>query len=246
MKRVLRIAAPALAGLLVVAHVEAATVIGGSTLLDSAQANQLESWLGEGALTLTNIYTKATGDNSSDFHAAVDGMGRTFVVLSAADDGITRTVGGYNPNSWDASLSDYWFTPIPADRTAFIFNLTDGIRHAQRTTLLFGVDVGITTTYNHPDVGPAFGSGFDLGFNSTSLDFVGYSFLHSYSPNEAAHGTSIVSGLAYDGTNMQVGALEVFTLDVALIPEPQTYAMLLAGLGLLGLTARRKKRLPAA
>lgn len=36
-----------------------------------------------------------------------------------------------------------------------------------------------------------------------------------------------------------------FTLPVAAIPEPETYAMLLAGLGLLGFTARRRKDLNA-
>lgn len=40
-------------------------------------------------------------------------------------------------------------------------------------------------------------------------------------------------------------ALDNVTLgNAAPIPEPQTYAMLMAGLGLLGLTARRKKRPP--
>ena len=33
------------------------------------------------------------------------------------------------------------------------------------------------------------------------------------------------------------------SLNVAAVPEPETYAMLLAGLGLLGGMARRKKRL---
>jgi hypothetical protein len=31
------------------------------------------------------------------------------------------------------------------------------------------------------------------------------------------------------------------SIDVAAVPEPETYAMLLAGLGLLGFAARRKK-----
>jgi hypothetical protein len=33
--------------------------------------------------------------------------------------------------------------------------------------------------------------------------------------------------------------------NLAPVPEPETYAMMLAGLGLLGLTARRRRRKPS-
>jgi hypothetical protein len=35
--------------------------------------------------------------------------------------------------------------------------------------------------------------------------------------------------------------LKSYTYDVAAVPEPETYAMLLAGLGLVGAIARRRK-----
>ena len=47
-----------------------------ATLITAADQSQLESWLGEGPLTLTNIYTKKAGDTAANFHAAVDGQGR--------------------------------------------------------------------------------------------------------------------------------------------------------------------------
>jgi hypothetical protein len=63
----------------------AGVILGGSALLDSTDLTKLEGWLGEGELTLTNVFTKTIGDDGVDFHAAADGKGRTFVVLSAQE-----------------------------------------------------------------------------------------------------------------------------------------------------------------
>ena len=42
----------------------------GPPLLDLTLYGQLERWLGAGPLDLRNIYTRQTGHNSRDFHAA--------------------------------------------------------------------------------------------------------------------------------------------------------------------------------
>lgn len=39
-----------------ISFASAATILGGSALLTTSYANQLESWLGEGNITITNIY----------------------------------------------------------------------------------------------------------------------------------------------------------------------------------------------
>ena len=51
--------------------------------------------------------------------------------------------------------------------------------------------------------------------------------------------TAWQSGLAFDG-------ITVAGVPVGVVPEPETYAMLLAGLGLLGFAARRRKQKEAA
>ena len=150
----------------------ASIVVGGSTLLSQTYADQLETWLGEGPIVLTNIFTKQTGDDSYDFHAAADGQGRTFTVVqvlanSATDgdtglaDNLAQVIGGYNPQSWNSS-GTYNYTPADADRTAFLFNLTSTEIQKQNLTGQGSLSSGQLQTYNVSSFGPTFGGVADL------------------------------------------------------------------------------------
>ncbi len=218
------------------APVHAATVVGGSALLDSTYANQLETWLGEGPLTLTNIFTRS-GNTSFDFHAAADGKGRTFVVMRATEsNGPSAIIGGYNPQSW-SSIGDYNYTYDDADRTAFIFNLTNSEIRRQIKGPEDVTGLGVYQTYNDANYWPSFGSGdifYQGGFS------VGYSYAFSY--GNVPQGTSLIDGSPFDGLNARFPEIEVFTISAAPVPEPETYAMMLAGLGLIGFVARRRKQ----
>lgn len=85
------------------------TIIGGSNLLTSSSATQLQTWLGQGPIQLTNIFSHTFGDGKSgyDFHAAANGQGATFDIYSVAftnpRDGSLNSaiIGGYNPQSWN-------------------------------------------------------------------------------------------------------------------------------------------------
>jgi hypothetical protein len=67
---------------------------------------------------------------------------------------------------------------------------------------------------------------------------------HSSLANESLQGIWLGIGLAGGGTSPET--LTVNSLSVAAVPEPETYAMLLAGLGLLGFMARRRKQKESA
>jgi hypothetical protein len=47
---------------------------------------------------------------------------------------------------------------------------------------------------------------------------------------------------ARDYSAVEIGILHDIGYTVTAVPEPETYAMMLAGLGLLGWVTRRKKR----
>lgn len=212
----------------------------GTSLLSPGYKTQLETWLGEGRLSLTNIYTKAAGDTSLDFHKASDGKGRTFSVMEATNaSGQTWLVGGYNPQSWSSS-GTYNTTQEDRDRTAFIFNLTSGLMLPQLKQYFNGDTIGSGQTFNHIEYGPTFGVGHDL-YVPQDLTHGGYSSLYSYNylgqPNG---GVSLVDGSVFTNPNITYGAIQVFSISA--VPEPGIYSLMLVGLILLaGLHFRERQ-----
>ena len=92
------------------------TINGGTELLTQVQADRLGSWLGGGPITIQRVFAKGAGSTSTDFHAAVDGQGKTFSIIEADGPDGVRLIGGYNPQSWD-SHGHYHETSEDAERT---------------------------------------------------------------------------------------------------------------------------------
>ena len=214
----------------------AGDIIGGSVLLDANKHAQLERWLGAGEFNLNNVYTRAAGDTSADFHAGADGKGATFTLLEVTNaGGDTFLVGGYNPQSW-ASDEGWHETERDWQRTAFLFNFTEPAVYRQLLSGYVLPSQGERQTFNELGFGPVFGSGPDLFVNDrldTALSWqLGYG-----SPQE--EGMSIIDR-SLQGQAVRVDALEIFAISP--VPEPAPGAMLVAGMGLLGLIARRRAR----
>ncbi len=226
---------------LAAADARAATIVGGSDLLDATSATQLETWLGQGGITLTNVFDKVAGNTSADFHATADGKGATFSLIEVTGyDGIAFdapvVIGGYNPQSWSSDGSGWNFTIDEVDRTSFLFNLSQSLLFRQR--LDGDIGRGVYQAYNDLGYGPTFGGGHDLYVNN-GLD-TGYSYLYSYGTD-----ADLVRDIArypeqYVGITWQVGQIEVFT--VSSVPEPTSGALTLAGLAALAFAAKRRAR----
>lgn len=213
----------------------------GTSLLSPGHKTQLETWLGEGRLSLTNIYTKAAGDTSLDFHKASDGKGRTFSVMEATNSsGKTWLVGGYNPQSW-SSTDGMHVTMDDSQRTAFLFNLTSDFMLPQLKQYFNGDGIGKDQTYNQANYGPTFGYGHDL-YVPQDLTHGGSSFLYTYNYlGQPSTGVSLLDGSIWHGNDVTFGAIQVFSISA--VPEPATYGLLLAGL--LVLLVRQRGRVSA-
>ena len=253
-------------GALISPAAQASSIIGGSTLLNSASLSQLEGYLGEGQLDVTNIFTKhaasetQSASTSYDFHTAADGQGRTFSLLHVSGteqalDGsktqFSKVIGGYNPQSW-SSINGYNLVFVPTQRSAFLFNLSDSTLFKENTILdPNSFDAGAFQTYNVASNGPIFGGGFDLYTDST-LTF-GYTSSYSYSNNLPFTGLNpLLLGLAgnsinsnFGGNGFNIDDLEVFTIahspEVSSVPLPAALPLMSSALGLFGLGAARRK-----
>ncbi len=212
------------AGAVAAVSLSLAPALKADPLLTASYESQLEAWLGQGNLDFTNIYSKTTGDTTFDFHAAVDGMGATFVLMNVYGNGFgyfplpSQIIGGYNPQSW-SSAETYNLTSSDADRTAFIYNLSSGALQRQNLIGEGDASSGETQTYNHHFFGPTFGYGLDLSVGyGTSIGGGFYSMDVGYARNYSYGGTSFGDEIVTGGPNFSnysdffVGQLEVYTI----------------------------------
>ncbi len=230
----------------------AASIAGGSELLTQGYANQLETWLGEGNITITKIYSKQSGHTAANFHSAVDGQGRTFSIIEVLKVGTTSSnkvtdyqiVGGYNPQSWNSS-GNYNYTYNDNDRTAFLFNLTKtnvGRLHQKKDTetnyYYQGTSYGYYQTYNHSSYGPYF-SAWDLRIDDYAMT-TGFSHLYGVTYGaDNGQNMNVVGQTNWDHSYLDIGKIEVFTISQTPIPEPGSILCLM--LGLLSFICYRKK-----
>lgn len=244
-------------------------VLANAGLLSATNESKIESWLGQGNLDFTNVFTKTSGSDSYAFHAAVDGLGPTITLMRLShvegnpnDRAVGQILGGYNPQSWNSSNS-YNITANNADRTGFIFNLSTDTKFDQRLSGTssdpFENGFGRYQTFNWGGRGPAFGGGHDLTLGNDLTH--GYTRQFSYgvagsgSLAASRFGENLLGDSLYNSTRtMATGGLTDFSVDefevftfapaspptgAGTVPEPASVALF----GLLGLgTIARRRR----
>ena len=219
--------------------------------LTTAYENRLETWVGQGNLTFTNIFTSAAGDGktSADFHAAADGRGRTITLIKIAGGTYNgQIIGGYNPQSWNTSNS--WnTTTADANRAAFIFNLTTDVRLRQQlsTENPNYPNYGSYQTFNASYVGPTFGGGYDITADNSLSSGSARQFSYGAPGNVNGYYGQNVFGLgAY--TLFNIAGIEVYEVSSApleAVPAPPGLVLGLVGAVTLLPAGWRRRRAAA-
>ena len=150
---------------------------------------------------------------------------------SFTEAGAPNMTSAFDGQQFGSGGSNGQVTPGTFDYT-YIFNLSSATTFTTLVTGNWGI-TGLTGTIS--------------GANSGSLNLVaGGSFPHLTLGYGALSGDSAYTlhftGAAADGN----GGFQVALTSVAAVPEPETYAMLLAGLGVIGAVARRRSRISVA
>lgn len=220
---------------------QTANAAGNATLL--ANANIRSSLIGTNGIIFDDVLTGFDTANFANFNdvqwnvAAFDTFGRNRLLITQGDTpstpfantttsvrGTATTLSGYAP----ASSS---FIITPAEDTFSVTNDTNGNAYPGFVGSGYGF-IGDTTSV--------------LG-QSTNLFLLAQ---HTLVANSFGQAPLIQQVNAFDGreivvkTYLQDGAwrLQIAAVTVAAVPEPETYAMLLAGLGFVGAIARRRNK----
>lgn len=113
------------------------------------------------------------------------------------------------------------------------------------STGLFDVYLRISTLGTAP-LGTALLNGVSATITTTKVDSLGGfggEELESYWKWSNVSGSALYKfQFGASGSSMSLDQLALATVEVATVPEPETYGMMLAGLGLMGFVARRRSK----
>ena len=183
-------------------------------------------WLtpgGPSAATLSN--DAHTGSYSASVTCA-QLCGSTLFGNSADNGGLTL-----NPANWGTSPTfSFW----AKGATGTTGNLTWALRYLDGTGTILAGTVGQTLNSVNPSTWTQFGTTLAIPANTVGVFF----------ETTFAIGPVGVqpSGLAFTGGGFLIDDISLQSTVVTAVPEPESYAMLLAGLGGLGFLSRRRRR----
>ncbi|MEH3104595.1 MAG: choice-of-anchor K domain-containing protein [Sphingomonas phyllosphaerae] len=198
--------------------------------------------------------TEAVFKNSAPGTAVTTGIGTSSITWGEAIDNV-----GVNKLKFDATtFSSGYNSPFKVGRLTY-FNGT-----VKNGTEINAVDLALDLTFANPNIGK-FSSLFSFGIVSTSNtgtadDNADYLTL----PSNFSTGTFVANGTTYgvkltgfgniDGDGFvsksdtefrvregKTASADLFAIVTPAVPEPATWAMMLAGFGVIGMAMRRRK-----
>lgn len=196
----------------------------------------LSSMVSAHADTITGLVNTGTG---------ASGTQDTNYVLNGTSNGYVTANGTFPlAGNWLANTdTSKWITPSQNQGQSFdatsngtyIWTLTFNLSGYNPATASFSgqfaADNSATVSLNGNTIGTSNGFSSFSSFAASSGFVAGTNVL-----------SFVVTNLAQNGGNPTGLRAEFLASSVTAVPEPETYAMLLAGLGLMGVVARRRKQ----
>lgn len=187
------------------------------------------------AISTFSVSSMATNYNFNEIYSG----GGSISLAPGSDDPLTTNLHAGDTFQWTITTTPGSYWNVFSGGSLFPFMSFQISESGTRTgdynlDLSFGgssvfsdIQTGISNSYAH------------IGTNTvsvpTGLNYDQMSLSYTLTGSDSSDNT-IVSLLPWPGSAPEVN----FSGNIALVPEPETYAMLLAGLGLLGFAARRR------
>jgi hypothetical protein len=184
--------------------------------------------------TITGLHNTGSGTGTDDYYL-VDGHAAYIT-----------TSGSFPFGYWTENTgTSKWLTPTSAQGATFdpssdgtytwTLNFNLGAQYNASTASFsghFGADNSAIAYLNGVEIGTTGGFG--------AADFSSFTAASGFHTGNNVFSV-VVTNFAQNGGNPTGLRVEFDQSSVAAVPEPETYAMLLAGLGMLGFAARRRK-----
>jgi hypothetical protein len=193
------------------------------------------SFLSAHAASITGLVNTGTfASGAQDTHYSLNGTGYGYV-SNDTDWPINPWIANTSTSKWITPTASQGESLDPTTNGTYSwtlsFDLTGYNASTASFTGQFAADNGATVKLNGSVIG-------------TSDSFTSYSSFAALSGFKAGVNTLefVVTNYAQGSGNPTGLRVEFLQSNVAAVPEPETYAMLLAGLGLMGGIARRRAR----
>ena len=196
------------------------------------------------------IRTKDGG--STDFgNSNIAAISRVYADFRASDSGgpvvnlpVTRVDGSFQFNFAVTPGQTYFIDPVVA--VGYDYRIGAGNPSFASVVLpagigdgrydIFGLGAGGGATLLADD----WAGGSVFSFAGAGVDAFRVTGIEASAALDPADVTAFVTGLTFSGSGLFTGTQTPITLDVAAVPEPETYALMLLGLGCVGWRLRRR------
>ncbi len=159
------------------------------------------------------------------------------VIFGSDNSGTWGGIGNGDPGNWDL---------LGTNGSAFLGNNGSSNNSSYVTTISFTTAVGSVafdiSRSNGSSAGQTLTAAAYLGGSLVSSQLVTLGAINQWSTVSFAGGS--YDKLVLTGSKNGFSPYGIDNLQIAAVPEPETYGMLLAGLGVMGAIARRRKARP--